>query len=464
MASISASWKRGIILSTGAIAAAVVLRRSFANSLTDETAGSGRDPASHAKGQHSSNRSKRDWRRILQLIAITRDLHAIKLFAAMFGCAFVFAVVDVRKAFVSGQLFRSVFEGDKARFRRLLALNVALCAILTVFNKILANLVSSLGRHWHWKLVRGIHQLYFKGNNYYRIQNLIELPHERIATDVPQLTRDLALMSCDLVNSLINFVVFSKQVYMFGKRIAGDRTWSGARLVLGPVTYAIVGSVIVSRFVPNLAFVKRRQRELESKYKQSHVRLCRNAEAVALYKAEEYEEQVVKSHFSNLTNFNEAVRWSGLPSELIKEYITKYCLHTAMIMLVLSPFFNPNDPSRGGHSGQTMYRIRVLSELIIMELIALSQIARLGNTVQRVGGLVDRVGQLLSGLDAVSLQAQAPDHRGTTTDNSIVFDKVSINTPTGHRLVTNLSFTIKPGENFLLCGPNGSGYAMLCFL
>ena len=455
MATISPGLKRVIILSAGGVAAALVLRRSFTKSLSDESG----KPEVKAGTRRSDNqaRSKRDWKRILQLIALSRDSHAMKILAAMFGCAFVFAVVDVRKAFVSGQLFRAVFEGDKPQFKRLLGLSVGLCLVLTVFNKILANLVSSLGRHWHWKLVRGIHELYFKGNNYYKIQNVIELPHERIATDVPQLTRDLALISCDLVNSLINFLVFSRQVFIFGKRIAGDKTWSGARLVLGPVTYAVVGSYIVSKFVPNLAFVKRRQRELESKYKQAHVRLCRNAESVALYKGEKYEEAVVKKHFTNLTRFNEAVRWSGLPSELVKEYITKYCLHTAMITLVLLPFFNPLDSSKGKNSGQTMYRIRVLSELIIMELIALSQIARLGSTVQRVGGLVNRVGELVSELDDLSVKAMAPDMRGTTNDNSIVFDKVTINTPTGHRLVTDLSFTIRPGENFLLCGPNGSG-------
>ena len=454
MAALSPSMKRVFILSAGGIAAAIVLRRSFANSLSDVNIDNNGGNAS-AKGR--SNKSKRDWRRMFQILALSRDIHAMKLFLAMFGCAFVFSVVDVRKAFVSGQLFRAVFEGDKSRFKKLLAFNVCLCLVLTAFNKILANLVSSLGRHWHWKLVQGIHELYFTGNSYYQIQNRIELPHERIATDVPQLTRDLALISCDLVNALINFLVFSRQVYIFGKRIGGDRTWNGARLIVGPVAYAVIGSAIVSRFVPNLAFVKRRQRELESKYKQAHVRLCRNAESVALYKGEDYEEVVVKTHFSNLTRFNEAVRWSGLPSELVKEYITKYCLHTAMILLVLSPFFDPSDPSKGKHSGQTMYRIRVLSELIIMELVALSQIARLGNTIQRVGGLVNRVGELVSELDEISIKAQVPDVRGTTTDNSIVFDRVTINTPTGHRLVTDLSFTIKPGENFLLCGPNGSG-------
>ena len=449
----SSTFKRVLILSCGAVVAGIALKRSMESSQQSPEDQEGKSSKSRSSSKKSN---KKHWALILKLLQMHRDPHAMKLLTAMFGCAFVFSAVDVRKAFVSGQLFRTLFEGNQGRFKTLLAFNIGLCLMLTVFNKILANLVSSLGRHWHVTLVNKIHDLYFAGNNYYKIQNVIELPHERIATDAPQLTRDLALISCDLVNALINFVVFSRQVYTFGKRIAGEKRSSGARLVLAPVIYAVIGSVVISRFVPNLGFVKKRQRELESKYKQTHVRLCRNAEAVATYGGEDYEQKVVDRHFSNLTRFNENVRWAGLPSELVKEYITKYALHTCMMLLVLSPFFNAKDPSRGKSAGQTMYRIRVLSELIIMELIALSQIARLGNTIQRVSGLVDRVGELVSELTDIDEKSHAPDVRGTTNDKSIIFENVAINTPSGHRLVTGLSFTIRPGENFLICGPNGT--------
>lgn len=445
--------KRGIVLSCGAVIAALALKRSLSSNI--EKPESLDKSKMDIKSTTLKKERKRHWITILRLLQMHRDPIAIKIVAAMLGCAFVFAVVDVKKAFVSGQLFRSVFEGDNKGFRKLLMYNVGLSIVLTVFNKVLANLVSSLGRTWHKNLVDGIHNLYFAGNNYYKIQNLIELPHERIATDTPQLTRDLGLITCDSVNALINFIVFSRQVYQFGKRISGHKTWNGARLVVGPVAYAVIGSIIVSRFAPNMGFVRKTQRELESKYKQSHVRLCRNAEAVAIYDGENYEKNVVDNHFRNLSAFNENVRWAAMPSELLKEYITKYALHTCMMLLVLSPFFNPKDPSKGKSAGQAMYRIKVLSELIVMELIALSQIARLGNTIQRVSGLVDRVGELVTGLEDLEIEAHSPDSRGTTSDRSIQFENVTIRTPAGHTLVSGLTFTIKPGENFLICGPNG---------
>ena len=452
---ISSSVKRAVVLSGGAAVAVFALQRSLRSaSRCDREAVPGRDEnTSKGKGI----RIRRYWTLILRYLRFHNDPASYKILTAMLGCAFVFSLVDVRKAFVSGQLFRAVFDGDKPTFRKLLTQNIGLCVVLTVFNKILANLVSRLSRNWHANLVNRIHDLYFKGNNFYAIQNTLELPHERIATDAPQLTRDLALISCDVVNSLINFVVFSWQVYAFGKRISGGNIWGGARLVLGPIGYAILGSVVVSRFAPNLGSIRKRQRELESKFKQSHLRLCRNAESIALYGGESYEQTKVHTHFEKLISFNENIRWSALPSELIKEYITKYALHTCMMLLVLSPFFNPNNPSRGSNSGQSMYRIRVLSELIVMELIALSQIARLGNTIQRVSGLVDRVGELIEGLEQVDDQSRSPDKRGTTSDRSIEFENVTINTPSGHRLVSGLTFKIKPGENFLICGPNGAG-------
>lgn len=451
---VSPTIKRGVIISCGAVVAVLALRKSLSSSVAaPETL-----QASRMKGDEPKKKGRRglhQWSRILRLLRIYKDTHFGKIVISMLGCAFVFSVVDVRKAFVSGQLFRAVFEGNHSSFKKLLAVNIGLSIILTMFNKVLANLVSSLGRHWHKLIVDRIHDLYFSGNNYYRIQNLIELPHERLATDAPQLTRDMALITCDFVNAFINFVVFSRQVYSFGKRISGEKIWGGARLVIGPVAYATIGSIIISKFVPNLGFVRKTQRELESKYKQSHVRLCRNAEAVAIYSGEHYEKEVVGKHFDRLTSYNENVRWAALPSELVKEYVTKYALHTCMMLLVLTPFFSRSDPSKGKSAGQTMYRIKVLSELIVMELIALSQLARLGNTVQRVSGLVERVGELVTQLDTLCEQAQSPDIRGTTNDKSIEFRNVTIHTPAGHKLVSGLSFTIRPGENFLICGPNG---------
>ena len=453
---VSTNLKRGVIISCGAVVAVLAIKKSLSARIASPD-----DLSNSATKKKSPNKplksTMRFWRIIFRLLRPYGDGHLAKLVIAMLGCTFVFAVVDVRKAFVSGQLFKAVFEGNNSSFKKLLLVNILLSVVLTVFNKVLANLVSSLGRHWHKKLVDRIHDLYFAGNNYYQIQNLIELPHERLANDAPQLTRDMALITCDFINALINFLVFSRQVYSFGKRISGDKAWSGARLVLGPVSYAMIGSLIVARFIPNLGFVRKTQRELESKYKQSHVRLCRNSEAVALYSGEDYEKSVIEKHFGRLTAFNENVRWAAMPSELIKEYITKYALHTCMMMLVLSPFFNPNDPSKGKSAGQAMYRIKVLSELIVMELIALSQLARLGNTIQRVSGLVERVGELVHGLDEIEVKAHAPDARGTTSDKSIQFNNVSIHTPSGHKLVAGLTFTIKPGENFLICGPNGAG-------
>lgn len=452
----SPTTRRLLVLSCGAVVAALAIRHGFRSGLYRESHISS-DQLSVVVVKRSRVNNRRYWTLILKYLKLEKDGTSLGLLVAILGCAFVFSVVDVRKAFVSGKLFRAVFEGDKPSFKKLLIFNIGLCVILTIFNKFLANLVSRLGRHWHFNLVTRIHNLYFTGNNFYTVQNTIELPHERIATDTPQLTRDLALIACDIINSLINFAVFSTKVYSFGKRIGGGKPWGGVRLVIGPVGYAILGSILVSRFTPNLGFIRRRQRELESKYKQSHVRLCRNAESIATYGGESYEQGVVDQHFDRLTSFNRDVRWSGLLSELVKEYVTKYALHTCMMLLVLSPFFDPNNPSRGRNSGQAMYRIRVLSELIVMELIALSQIARLGNTVQRVTGLVERVGEFIAELEGIDEKSRCPDKRGTTRDQSISFDNVTIFTPAGHRLVSGLTFTVKPGENFLICGPNGAG-------
>ena len=157
--------KRTLVVSSGLALAVVALRRSLRSRNRDLESSEQRKVAKVV----GTSRRNNYWKLVLRLLEISRDKTVLRYIASMVGCALVFAIVDVKKAFVSGQLFRTVFEGDRARFKRLLVANVGLSLILTVFNKILANLVSSLGRHWHLKLVCRIHDLYFKANNYYRI-------------------------------------------------------------------------------------------------------------------------------------------------------------------------------------------------------------------------------------------------------------------------------------------------------
>lgn len=425
------------------------------------------------------------YKAILKLLSVGSDTHAKKLCFAMAACAGVFAFVDTKKARVGGDLFTAIFRNNKSDFKRLLLQNLGLCIVLAVFNKMLANLISSLGRHWHKRLVDAIHKMYFKGNmSYYKIQHMVELPHERIATDVPQLTRDLALVSSDFIVAAVNFGVLATSAFRFGREIANGRFKNGFRFVSYPVLYVALATLILAKVTPNLGKIKSTQRTLESQYHHSQSRLRTNAEAIALYRGEAYERDVSMSRFASIMTHLQKVRWSTFPYEMIKEYLTRYCVYTVMLGVIMKPFMDPNDPSKGGSIEVGMSRMRVLVELVTMELVALSQFGRLYATLQHVNGLVDRVGKLVSALNEIndptssgtgtgtgsgvgssgsssaagsSTMVRRPSSLGLSESGAIEFKGVTVKTPDGHVLVRDLTVTVVPGESLLICGPNGSG-------
>ncbi|EER09033.1 peroxisomal abc transporter, putative [Perkinsus marinus ATCC 50983] len=131
--------------------------------------------------------------------------------------------------------------------------------------------------------------------------------------------------------------------------------------------------------------------------------------------------------------------------------------------LILIPFFKQ---SRAGKSkGDMLYQIRYLTDMLLMELVACAQFARLAGTLARLAGLVDRCGRLViemedrKALTSSKAKAEATRRRFSADAEAaeVIFEGVDIDTPTGHRLVTDLNLRISRGDNVIICGPNGAG-------
>ncbi|KAF4677477.1 ATP-binding cassette sub- D member 3 [Perkinsus chesapeaki] len=406
------------------------------------------------------------WRVIIRLLDLKNDRHAQKLCVFMLIIACIFAQIDVRKARLQGELFKSVFEGRKNVFGYLLVRNLGLGFALSVANKALANVVSSLGRHWHAKMARYLQTLYFGSLNYYHLQGEAHA-YDRICTDVPLLTRDLGLAACDLVNSVTNFAFFSSLIYPFAKGISGSRL-DGLKLTVGPILYSATAYLIVQSIAPDYGMQKKKTRKLESAYKHGHSRLARNAEAVALYKGGEYEGEALRGAFGRLMFYLDKVRHDNFLSNVLQEYAGRYCTFTLGMYLILIPFFKQGPQAiRNKSKGEMLYEVRYLTDMLLMELVACSQFARLAGTVARLSGLVDRCGRLIVEMEDQKALAESKAEteaarRKFSADAvggcaEVVFEGVDIDTPTGHRLVTDLNLRISKGDNVIICGPNGAG-------
>jgi ABC-type uncharacterized transport system fused permease/ATPase subunit len=406
------------------------------------------------------------WKTVMKMINLRGSKVGHKHLLGIMGCAAAFVLIDLRKARLQGDLFKQVFLGNIPKFRGLLAQNILAVFALASFNKILANVVSSLGRHWHSSIVNSIHDRYFRNMAYYQIQGMT--PYDRITGDVPLFTRQLSLVATDTINSCFQFMIYGTQLINYGGRVEG----MGGMLVATPLAYMVTALGAISAMSPNFAQLQKKQRSLEGSYRSVQSRLQNSAESVALYGGEEYEERVINDSFANLTAHISKQIKGTWTFDVAKDFFVKYFQQTVMMVTCLGPFFKQKRTGSSlKESADIMFEMRYLGDLILHNMWALAQVARLLNTVRSLGGLVDRVGALALDLEKIANDREkaqtelaltgAEDTKGADglimEGDHIAFEDVTIVTPTGNTLCTGLTFDVKEHQHLIVCGPNGAG-------
>jgi hypothetical protein len=169
---------------------------------------------------------------------------------------------------------------------------------------------------------------------FYRIQGLS--PHDRISGDVPLFTRQLALVTCDLLSSTLQFVFYATQIMRHGDKLQGVGHW----LVGSPLAYMLFGFSVIQRLSPNFAALQKQQRKLEGAYRHVQTRLTTHAEAVALFGGEEFERTELTASFRSLaTHVERQIRgtWSF---DVVKDFIVKYCQSTMALAIIVGRYNN----------------------------------------------------------------------------------------------------------------------------
>lgn len=392
---------------------------------------------------------------VFKLIDFTNDFKGKARLLGILACTVIFVLVDLRKARLQGELFKSVFLGDRRKFGSLLFENLLTEMTITVFNKLLANNVSRLAMHWQSRIIKKIHDMYFRDLAYYRVQ--AAGPQDRLSSEVPLLTRKLALIACDSINASLQFFFYAYQIFRF----KGDKMAGMAPVLVGaPILYTLSAIGIMTKLSPNFAALDKKTKELESDYRQVQSRLQSSAEAIALYGGEKYEKDELEKSFAGLYKHMKDKIFSTWWFDVVRAYIVKYCQTTFMMVLVVGPFFTGKRGQSTKDSANVLFEMRYLGDLILHQFYALGQLARMLILLQNLGGLFDRVGGLALEIQDLrkEREEQAKEGGGRIVDGDIIaFDNVTIVTPSGNQLCEGLTFDVKPQEHLIVCGPNGAG-------
>ncbi|KAI8098532.1 ATP-binding cassette sub-family D member 4 [Halteromyces radiatus] len=299
-------------------------------------------------------------------------------------------------------------------------------------------------------LTNHLHDRYIQSKIMYTLildhNHVVDNPDQRITQDIDKLAETMHLILEKLVLSPMLVVLYTWQC------------WSVAGL-LGPMliySYFILGSLISRRFIQPIVTTVFYKELQEGNFRFLHVRLRQFAESIAFSKGEWEEKQRANASLDTLLTYQRSIVNKQLPLQLANQTFS-YFGSILSYLIVAIPIFSGafDDKDSGELSGiisknsfVSMYLIYLFSTIIDQS----DKISVLAGYVARIGELLEVVDDIDNTLDSVQLDSVSQD-----SSDVILFDKVTLVSPRGKPIVTDLSLEITDGQHLVLMGPNGSG-------
>ncbi|CAO3587686.1 unnamed protein product [Absidia cylindrospora] len=280
----------------------------------------------------------------------------------------------------------------------------------------------------------------------------VDNPDQRIAQDIDKFAETMRLILEKLIISPILVVLYTWQC------------WSVAGF-LGPsliYLYFLLGSLLSRRFIQPIVSAVFYKELQEGNFRFLHVRLRQFAESIAFAKGECEENTRAKASLDTLLGYQRSIVNKQLSLQLANQtfsYFGSILSYLIVAIPIFAGVFDDKDPGElsgiiSKNSFVSMYLIFLFSTIIDQS----DKISVLAGYVARIGELLEAIDVIDNDLDSVQMESMYQEQDPV---DSIVFEKVSLLSPRGKHIVSDLSLEIKDGQHIVLMGPNGSGKSSL---
>ncbi|KAF2072540.1 hypothetical protein CYY_006157 [Polysphondylium violaceum] len=365
------------------------------------------------------------------------------------------------------------------------------------------------------RLSEYVHKEYLEGVNFYKASHLggsdkIDNADQRVTSDIEQFCNSMSNLYTTLFKPVLDLVLFTRKLVV----VMG---WGSPLLMFG---YFIVSGFLKKLIMPPFGRLTAKQSELEGNYRTVHQRLITNAEEIAFYDGSRKERQIINLSFGDIYNHTSYVSYLKCLVGIFDGFLVKYCASIVGYGCMVLPIYFGIRGSSGKDSTELTKDYIRNTQLMVALSQAIGQLVLLGNKITNMAGYTSRVSELLEMIKsikergtsqftivhedeiplssanspmisdkydaAVDMSAWLQEWRrrsdelravkrslynntvrqvsggGTFVEGDYIkFEDVSIVSPEGKLLVSDLSFQVNPNSNVMITGPNGSGKSSL---
>jgi len=348
---------------------------------------------------------------------------------------------------VTGGFSQSLVDRDSARF-----LGVVLLAIPVVLGSgMLRALIQwaqdLLSRHWRKKLVMRLHDRYFHGSVFYRLElfhSTIDNPDQRITQDVDKFCILFADILMELINSPVNLVLYTYKTWKY----VG---WYAPILLF---LYFICGYALTKLVMDPISKLIYVQDIHEGDFRYDHMRVRTFSESVAIYNAGSAERRRAEEDFEKVLSVKlKVIHWRLLLGTIVNGF--QYWGSVINYIIIAIPIlYFPNEEVLN-----SPFWVGIASFNCMMLMYSFGLLIGLAPRLAELSGLSSRIHHLIRDIDRTE-KSEEEDNAptGTLRDDVIVrLSDVAIHTPQSTTLIKGLNFSVVEGQNTLITGVNGSG-------
>lgn len=330
--------------------------------------------------------------------------------------------------------------------------------VVAVYRYYISQIFSIRWRRW---LTEQLIARWLKNRSYYLIENFDEHtdnPDQRIQEDAGALVNSTIDLSIGLISSVATFLAFIYILWSLSGvitvplgplgtyKVPGYLVWVG-------LIYAFLGTFFTFKIGKPLIGLNFEQQRREATFRYAAMDLRAHAEHVALYRGEQYQEGILNGLFRRvLDNWYIIV----LRQKLLLWYTSGYNQISVMLPLLVALPNYFNKVFLLGGLIQTLQAFGRVQDSLSYLVNAYTSIAQWQATSRRLTTFINHMNE-------ADDNAKMLSHLQITDQSKpvISLDQVTLKTPRGEKLLTNISESLNHGTSYLIKGVSGIGKSTL---